>query len=105
MSRLEKHGEAEIVRYVEEELGGECLKLKLDGRTGFPDRTIILPNCVPIFVEFKKPGGKLRSAQVKWKKRLEELSGYVGKYFLVETDEESINKFKERLRYRYNHEI
>ena len=105
MSRLEKHGEAEIVRYVEEELGGECLKLKLDGRTGFPDRTILMSNCTPVFVEFKKPGGKLRSAQVKWKKRLEELSPYCDNYFLIETDEESIDKFKYCLRYRYNHEI
>ena len=105
MSRLEKHGEAEIVRFVEDELGGECLKLKLDGRTGFPDRTILMQNCFPIFVEFKKPGGKLRAAQVKWKERLDDLSGYVPRYFLVETDEESINKFKERLEYRYKHEI
>ena len=103
MSRLEKHGEAEIVRFVEDELGGECLKLKLDGRTGFPDRTILLPGCSPIFVEFKKPGGKLRAAQVKWKERLEELNGYVDKYFLVETDEKSINNFKIDLQFRCNH--
>ena len=60
---LEKDIEDAFVAFVEL-LGGKCYKLKCDGRRGWPDRTVIMPNGLIVFVEFKKPGGKLSPNQV-----------------------------------------
>lgn len=68
---LERDIEDEIVRYVEEELGGRALKLKIDGDRGFPDRTLLLPDAVVLFIETKKPKtGRLSPNQRRWKKTL-----------------------------------
>ena len=69
---LERDIEARVVKYVES-LGGEALKLRIDGKNGFPDRTVILPNGKVFFVEFKTPDGSLRSAQTKAIRRLTKL--------------------------------
>lgn len=49
--------------------GVECLKLRVDGVDGFPDRTVITPRGV-CFFEFKKRGGRLRPQQRKMIDRL-----------------------------------
>lgn len=70
---LERHIEQKVTSFVES-IGGAAFKLRIDGRNGFPDRTIILPNGVIVFVELKKPRtGKLRPAQIKTIKILEDL--------------------------------
>lgn len=73
---LESQIENAVVKYVER-LDGEALKLRIDGRNGYPDRTIKLPNGIEFLIEFKTPAGKLRSAQKKWIKRLRELGSRV----------------------------
>ena len=59
--------------------GWECLKLRIDGENGFPDRTVITPNGIH-FIELKRPGGKLRARQRVWLRKLTDL-GYNADYF------------------------
>lgn len=48
-----------------QESGGQAVKL--DSKTGLPDRLIILPRGVVLFVETKRPkGGVLSPAQLVW---------------------------------------
>ena len=56
-----------------ESIGVECLKLRIDGRDGFPDRTLLCPDGSVGFVEFKQPGKQLRPQQRLWKRLLESL--------------------------------
>lgn len=80
MSELEKDFEKEAVDYVEKELGGYALKLKIDGRRGFPDRTILLPGGIAIFLELKRsPSAHQRAQQVVWVNRLQDL-GFVAEF-------------------------
>ena len=73
---LEAKIEKAVVEYAEE-LGGEGLKLRIDGKNGYPDRTFKLPGGIEFLIEFKAPTGKLRDAQKKWIKRLRELGNRV----------------------------
>ena len=59
--------------------GWECLKLRIAGENGFPDRTVLTPNGV-YFIELKRPGGKLRARQRVWLDKLNNL-GYKADYF------------------------
>ena len=56
--------------------GTVALKVTPDGSTGWPDRMFLLPDETVFFVEFKRPGGKLRPLQEYRKKHLEDL-GFV----------------------------
>ena len=58
-----------------ERIGLPTEKLVLQGRRGFPDRTVLLPGGSPIFVEFKRSGGRLSEPQKFWQARLLDL-GY-----------------------------
>ncbi len=62
-----------FVRYVEDTYEFPCLKLRIDGQRGFPDRTVITPGGL-FFIEFKKGNNKLEPAQRKWKRRLTRLN-------------------------------
>lgn len=58
--------ERDVERYLAlsvKKLGGSIRKLKWIGRTGAPDRLVLLND--HYFVELKRPGGKLRAAQVR----------------------------------------
>jgi len=59
---LEKDIEAKVVKYAKE-LG--CLVRKLSGLgfAAWPDRLFILPNGRHVYIEFKRPGGKLSPGQ------------------------------------------
>jgi len=58
-------------------MGGVALKLKIDGQRGFPDRTILMPGGIVLFVEVKKPKGGVVSQQQKdWVRKLSDL-GFV----------------------------
>ena len=59
---LEKKVEQELVDAVES-LGGECLKLEVKGRRGWPDRLCLLPEGITICVEVKRRSGQLSKAQ------------------------------------------
>ena len=62
-SVLEKKLVAEVKRR-----GGKCIKLV--GYVGIPDRLILLPEAIAIFVELKTKQGKLSALQVHWGKLL-----------------------------------
>jgi hypothetical protein len=62
MTILEKQIEDRLVKWCKAR-GLQCLKLRIDGVNGFPDRTILGPNGLCIFVELKRTGGVLSAAQ------------------------------------------
>ena len=70
-NQLEHAVETELVRFAEQRRC-LCLKVKIDGRRGFPDRLIITPDGVQGYAETKRPvGGKLSPHQKHWRKELE----------------------------------
>lgn len=72
--------EAAVVRMIEEDFDGEALKLKLDAKRGFPDRTILLPGGLAMFLELKRPvGGRPSPQQIKWVERLSRL-GFITRF-------------------------
>lgn len=74
---LEQDVEDDLVKGVEA-LGGLCLKVKVLGRVGFPDRLVLLPGGRVIFVELKKPRGKVASWQGRWHEALSRLGFRMG---------------------------
>ena len=75
MKHLEKHTEEKFVAWCQANKW-ECLKLRIDGQNGFPDRTVITPWGV-FFVEFKRTANDaLRPRQQFWQNCLEELRQY-----------------------------
>jgi hypothetical protein len=71
MNELEDAIEARICKYVEG-LGGIALKLVLASERGFPDRTLLLPGGIVIFVEVKRPKqAKTYHMQIVWQQRLQ----------------------------------
>lgn len=70
---LERDVEAHLVRVVEK-AGGRCVKFSPDSMRGMPDRVVMLPGGVLIWVELKKPrGGKLSEIQKHRHKELRAL--------------------------------
>jgi len=61
----EKFLEDTFCDYLSELHGALCLKLRIDGSNGFPDRSIITPECI-FFIEFKSPRGRLSPRQKEW---------------------------------------
>lgn len=61
---LEKTVEAALVKRVKE-LGGIAYKWTSPGRTGVPDRIVMIPGGKIIFVELKSPTGKLTPRQAR----------------------------------------
>ena len=57
--------ESSVERYLEKrvkERGGLCLKFPADYARGIPDRLILMPGGIALFVELKRPGGGRLSA-------------------------------------------
>lgn len=79
----EKTVEAALRKAVEDE-GGLCLKWVCPGHTGVPDRIILFPYGVIAFVELKRPGAKVKVADLQewWGKKLREF-GF--RYFEIST--------------------
>lgn len=72
MGKIEKEASLEerCVQRVER-LGGLALKLQIPGVRGFPDRTILLPECTVFFAEFKRlKTGRVSTQQNRWAERL-----------------------------------
>lgn len=66
--------EADIEDYVRSRVKpGRLLKWVSPGESGVPDRILILPKGRVMFLEFKKPGGRLSPRQQLWMRRLEVL--------------------------------
>ena len=55
--------ERRLISAVQKE-GGLCLKFAPPGMVGFPDRLVLLPGGLVVFVEVKKPGKKPTNLQV-----------------------------------------
>ena len=68
----ERSVEASIIDMVTA-AGGYCLKWVCPGRRGLPDRIILLPGAVIIFLEVKRPGEKPTALQEEWLRRLRKL--------------------------------
>ena len=63
MNQLEREVEA-YLRLRVKKLGGKCVKFIPDFARGFPDRVVILPSGVLIWVETKRPhGGRVAAIQ------------------------------------------
>lgn len=65
MDRLEKEIERDLGNMVKRH-GGLCLKWICPGWDGVPDRLVLLPGGIALFVETKRPKGGKRSALQKW---------------------------------------
>ena len=73
MTKLEKDIETKLRQMVEKH-GGKCLKWVCPGWTGVPDRIILLPGGMAMFVETKRPkGGKIDPLQRVWQNWLTSL--------------------------------
>lgn len=72
--------------------GCEALKLRIDGQNGWPDRTVISPGGV-LFMEFKRPEGKLRPMQKVWRKMLREMGHEVWTPRSVEEAKTILDRF------------
>lgn len=57
-------------RLAVERIGGKMPKWTSPGNRGVPDRLVILPNGVTVYVEMKAPGKPLEPLQRKWRKDL-----------------------------------
>ncbi len=73
MNYLEKDIERGLVGMVKRH-GGLALKWVCPGWAGVPDRIVLLPGGLIIFVELKRPrGGEVAKLQLWWKNKLESL--------------------------------
>lgn len=68
----EKTVEAKLVAAVKA-MGGLAPKFISPGYDGMPDRLVLFPNGVLVFVELKAPGKKMRPLQVRRKNQIEAL--------------------------------
>lgn len=69
---MEKKVEKYLVKSIER-LGGMCVKFPPLFFRGFPDRIILLPAALIVFVELKAPGEKPRLIQTKVHNKLKAL--------------------------------
>lgn len=76
--RLERKLEAAM-----KEIDGFALKFPAFFNKGFPDRICLFPGGIVVFVEVKKPGGKLERMQEYWRDRL---TGWGFTYYKLDTD-------------------
>ena len=66
--------ESTIEKYLVKQIkirGGQCIKLT--GDVGIPDRLVLLPTSIVVFVELKTAVGKLSPKQIWWGKTVQNL--------------------------------
>ena len=68
----ERDLEWKLIKQVEA-MGGVCMKWVSPGRSGVPDRIIIMPGGKIAFVEMKRPGETPKPLQARQLKQLQEL--------------------------------
>jgi hypothetical protein len=78
MSMRESALERKLVDAVKA-IGGVAPKWTSPGSAGVPDRIVILPNGLTVYVEMKAPGKQLDPLQVYWFKKLQKLGHKVYK--------------------------
>ena len=86
----EKLTEAKLVKFVKEH-GGKAIKLLSDYDNGLPDRLLLFPEGIAVFVETKSEGEKPRKLQLIRHKELRALGFTV----LVIDKAEQIDQLKE----------
>lgn len=86
-SVTEREIEAYLVKKVKA-MGGIAYKFTSPGRTGVPDRIVVLPNGVLAFVEVKKSSGKLSARQISEIMLLQKLGHWVEVVFSKEQVDE-----------------
>ncbi len=104
---LEKDIEEQVCKWVEDR-GGQCLKLKIEGERGFPDRMILLPAIVSrgesyevsMFVELKRPGGEVSPHQAKWIEKLTTLGQAARVCYSLDDVKDECRKLKRRIHNR-----
>ena len=69
---LEKEIEAELVKRIKG-MGGVAYKFTSPNRRSVPDRLVLLPGGRIVFVECKRPGGKVTGLQAREHERLRAL--------------------------------
>jgi hypothetical protein len=62
VSKVEADDEKKFVKWCEAR-GYQCLKLRIDGVNGFPDRTVLGPDGLVAFIEFKRHDGRVSAGQ------------------------------------------
>jgi hypothetical protein len=72
----ERDIEAHLKRRVKE-LGGEIRKTEWIGRVGAPDRRVMLPGRMPVWVELKAPGVAPEAHQIREHNRMRRLGELV----------------------------
>jgi hypothetical protein len=72
----ERDIENHLARRVKE-LGGEIRKTEWIGRKGAPDRRVMLPGRMPVWVELKAPGVKPEAHQIREHNRMRKLGELV----------------------------
>lgn len=88
--------ESKLERYLDErarELGGRAIKTTSPAMDGWPDRVVILPACLPAFVEAKGDGGVLSERQQYWLAWLASR----GQLVAVVRDEEGVRRLIEMM--------
>lgn len=92
MTPLEKDIEKALGRMVGRH-GGLCLKWVCPGWSGVPDRILLLPGGLVIFVELKRPkGGQVASLQEWWAKKINAL-GFVHLWVKSHEDVKTVERF------------
>lgn len=92
---LEKDVERLLVKGIKE-LGGVAYKFVSPGNSGVPDRVVVLPDGMVIFVELKTNTGRLSAIQTRQIVRLEQLGCEVRVLYGAE----DVKDFLERLKAR-----
>lgn len=85
--------ERRLVREVER-IGGLALKWVSPGNRGVPDRIVILPAGRVVFVELKRPGGRLAPLQKRWARLLESFGHTVYKIESMEEIDDFIDEVR-----------
>lgn len=91
---LEKDLEAKLVKAVKA-MGGRCLKWVCPGNRGVPDRIALLPGGRVVFIEMKRPQGKVDPLQIYWNRVLTELGFEACTISNLAELEQAIKAFKE----------
>ena len=95
MATLERDVEAHL-RLRVEKAGGLCVKFLPDLMTGMPDRIVLLPGGVVVWVETKKPrGGKLSEVQKYRHKKLQALGQIVEVCWTKEDADRIVAKYRQ----------
>jgi hypothetical protein len=92
--------EAEVEAYLVgsvERLGGKTAKLTVRGQRGWPDRLVLLPGGIVLFVELKRPkGGVMSAVQKEMHIKIWQLGARVCRVNTIEQIDELLRMVSER---------